>query len=66
MKLLTVMECAIEPLGYKSSSIDIKVANGMIQVLNNNKFKKKQLKNPPISKSKPECTILLFNGFFIS
>lgn len=34
MKMLTVMVSAIEPLGYKSSSFNVKIANGLIQVWN--------------------------------
>ena len=45
MELLTVMVTAIEPLGYESSSLNVKISNGMIQVWNN-KFKKQQLKKP--------------------
>ena len=35
MKSLTVIIFAIEPLGYESSSFNTKLANGLIQVWNN-------------------------------
>jgi len=52
--VLTVKVSTIEPLGYKSSSFNAKIANGEIQTWNNNNDNNKlknNRKNSSISKS---------------
>jgi len=44
------MVFAIEPLGYESSSLNVKTANGMIQAWNNSKLKK-AVKNSLINRN---------------
>jgi len=46
------MVFAIEPLGYESSPLNVKTANGMIQAWNDSKLKK-AVKTSLISKRKP-------------